>query len=213
MNAFISSLLRPLRTIPLVLSAALLLTVGGATAFGGESGDKPLAGKHVLFLVADQFHDAETFFPLGYLAARGASVTVAGLAPGTVGAYNSNATIDVETTVAELEIDSFDALVIPGGGSPGKLRQDEALVRFTADFFNTGRPVAAICHGPQVLVTAGVLVGLEATCFGGMSDELEEAGARYIDRPLVRDGNLITSRLPKDLAPFSEAIAEALAGG
>ncbi len=206
------SLLSPIRTL-LILPTVLVLMIGGATAFGAESSHKPLAGKHVLFLVADRFQDAETFFPMGYLAAQGASITVAGLAPGTVGAYNSDATIEVETTVAELQIDSFDALVIPGGGSPGNLRQDEDLVRFTAAFFKTGRPVAAICHGPQLLVTAGVMEGLEATCFSGMSRELEEAGARYIDQPLVRDGNLITSRLPEDLAPFSRAIAEAMTEG
>ena len=213
MKSSASFLLAPFRTLLCTVPATFLLLLGIATAFGGETTSKPLAGKHVLFLVADRFQDAETFFPLGYLAARGASITVAGLAPGTVGAYNSDATIEVETTVAELRIDDFDALVIPGGGSPGNLRQDEDLVRFTAAFFESGRPVAAICHGPQLLVTAGVMEGLEATCFSGMRGELEETGAHYLDQPLVRDGNLITSRLPKDLAPFSQAIAKAMTGG
>ena len=94
--------------------------------------------------------------------------------------------------------------------SPGFAPTDVpvSIIFCLADYCGT-----AICHGPQLLVTAGVMEGLEATCFSGMSGELKEAGARYLDQPLVRDGNLITSRLPKDLAPFSQAIAEAITGG
>ncbi len=80
-------------------------------------------------------------------------------------------------------------LVIPGGRSPGNLRQHEAIVQFARKLTEAGKPVAAICHGPQVLVTAGVLEGKDATCFAGMADELREAGASYTDAPMIRDEN------------------------
>lgn len=84
------------------------------------------------------------------------------------------------------------------------------MVQFTKEFFETGKPIAAICHGPQVLVTAGVLDGKKSTCFPGMSDELKEAGAAYHDQPVVRDGNLITSRIPDDIPLFSKTLEAAL---
>ncbi len=83
-------------------------------------------------------------------------------------------------------------------------------MEFAREFYETGKPMAAICHGPQVLITAGVLDGVNATCFPGMSDELKESGAEYQDLPVLRDGNLITSRIPNDIPVFSEAIAKAL---
>ncbi len=107
-------------------------------------------------------------------------------------------------------MDDFHAMVIPGGHSPNWLRQHEAVVDFARAFYASGKPTAAICHGPQVLITAGVLDGVDATCFPGMSDELKESGANYQDVPVLRDGNLITSRIPDDIPAFSEAIKQAL---
>jgi protease I len=189
-----------------LLAATILLS--GATP--GWADEKPLEGKRVLFLVGEGFHDGETFFPMGYLAHRGAKITVAGVSPAEVTAYNSDATVNVEKAVSEISVDRYDAMVIPGGRSPANLRQYGDVVEFAGKFFESGKPVAAICHGPQVLVTAEVLEGYEATCVASISGEIEGAGATYRDEAMVRDRNLITSRLPGDLPDFVRAIEDAL---
>ncbi len=199
-----------------VLMAAMLIVPGcealeeAVEPENDVDAQNELTGKRVAILITEGFHDAETLDPKEYLADRGASVTVIGPEVATVGAYNSDVEVDIEKAVADVSIDDFDALVIPGGQSPDNLRQYDEVVDFARDFFNTGKPVAAICHGPQVLVTAGVLEQRTATCFGDMSYELKEAGAEYVDEELVIDGNLITSRVPDDLPVFSEAIADVL---
>jgi len=174
--------------------------------------NKSLAGKNVVFLVAEGFHDGETLYPMGYLVNRGAKVTVIGIEPAVVKAYNSDVRVVVQKAVGDVAVDQFDAMVIPGGRSPAALREHDAVVGFARDFFNTGKPVAAICHGPQVLVTAGVLEGYNATCVAGISSELTEAGAVYEDKAVIHDRNLITSRLPRDLAVFCATIEKALIG-
>jgi len=127
-----------------------------------------------------------------------------------VTAYNSDFTITVERAVRDVSVDDFDALVLPGGEAPSVLREIPEVVEFAEEFFKSGKTVGAICHGPQVLVTAGVLEGRTCTAVGGIKQELEEAGATYVDEELVIDGNLITSRTPRDLAVFSQAIGEAI---
>jgi protease I len=194
-----------------LLASASLLVAGAAlmvspTPAHASEAAAPLAGKHILFLVGEGVHDGETFMPMAYLVNRGAQVSIAGVAPGEVAAYNSDYRVTVEKSVAELAVDDFDAMVIPGGRSPAWLREHDTVVGFAREFFATGKPVAAICHGPQVLITAGVLQGLRTTGVAGISEELAQAGAVYLDEAVVRDGNLITSRLPKDLPAFSRAI-------
>ncbi|MGC9453992.1 MAG: type 1 glutamine amidotransferase domain-containing protein [Phycisphaerae bacterium] len=171
---------------------------------------QPLAGKRVAMLLTEGFQDAEAMSPMEYLGGLGAEVTVVGPVVGSVTAYNSDEQIEVETAVADVSVDDFDALVIPGGHSPENLREHEAAVSFAGEFFRSGKPVAAICHGPQVLVTAGVLEGATVTAYSGIEDELTEAGAEYVDEPVVEYENLITSRLPGDLPQFNAAIADAL---
>ena len=206
--------------LTLGLMGLLTFTIACATApapvTAGSHGEydagksQSLAGKHVAFLVGEGVHDGETYMPMAYLVNRGAKVTIIGVEPGTVEAYNSDYTFKVQKSVGEVKVGDFDAMVIPGGQSPDWLRGHDKVVDFARDFFESGRPVAAICHGPQVLVAAGVLEGRAATCVAGISDEIEEAGAEYRDEAMVRDGNLITSRLPGDLPVFSRAIEEAL---
>ncbi len=116
----------------------------------------------------------------------------------------------VQKTIGEVGVDDFDALVLPGGKAPAVLREDPAAVAFAREFYNSGKPVAAICHGPQVLASAGVLRGVTTTGVGGIREELESAGAKYVDEALVIDGNLITSRVPDDLPAFCKAIEEAV---
>lgn len=137
-------------------------------------------------------------------------ITVIGPETGRVKAYNSDFEIVVQKKVGEVSVDEFDALVLPGGRAPAALREDPTVVEFAKNFFNSGKPVAAICHGPQVLARAGVLKDVTTTAVGSIRGELEEVGANYVDEALVIDGNLITSRVPGDLPVFSKAIEEAI---
>ncbi len=174
-----------------------------------EKEEKMSKGR-VAVLVADGFHDGEAYMPMGFLLNNGFDITVIGPEPVMVTAYNSDFTIQIERSVRDVTPDDFDALVLPGGKGPALLREIPEVVDFVAAFNETGKPIAAICHGPQVLITAGLVEGMTCTGVSGIQDELEEAGATYIDEPLVISNNIITSRVPKDLYPFSNAIVEAL---
>ncbi|MFO7865269.1 MAG: type 1 glutamine amidotransferase domain-containing protein [Candidatus Aminicenantes bacterium] len=169
-----------------------------------------LTGKKVAVLIAEGFHDGETIEPKLFLEERGAEVVVLGPAVGDVQAYNSERVITIEKAVEEAEVADFDALILPGGKGPAVLREHEAAVNFAREFMESGKPVAAICHGPQVLVTAGVLEGRRMTCVSEVAEEVQEAGGEYVDESVVVDGNLITSRVPADLPAFNEAILNAL---
>lgn len=164
----------------------------------------------VVILVAEGFHDAEAYMPYGYLTNQGIDVTVIGSEIGPVTAYNSDFTIGIERNVNDVSIDEFEALIIPGGKAPSVLRENSDIVDFVTEFFEAGKITAAICHGPQVLVTAGVLEGRTCAGVSGIQEEIEEAGAEYRDEELVIDDNLITSRVPDDLDSFSMAISEAV---
>jgi protease I len=167
----------------------------------------------VAFLVGEGFHDGETYMTMGYLINTGHDVTVIGTAPGTLTAYNSAFTVQVERSVNDVDPNDFDALVLPGGKGPAAIRNNADVQAFVKAWWDTGRPTAAICHGPQVLISAGVMEGLTSTGIGGIKDELEAAGVTYIDRAVVTDQQLITSRDPDDLNDFSKAIAEAIRAG
>ncbi len=169
-----------------------------------------LTNFHVAFLVGEGFHDGETFVPMGYLTSRGATVTIIGVEPGEVGSYNSDFTVNIQISVDDVTPENFDALIIPGGESPAWLREHDNVVEFTRTFFEQQGITAAICHGPQVLITAGVMTGKTATGFEGIQEELEEAGVDYYDESVIRDEHLITSRIPDDLYDFTTAIEQAL---
>ena len=166
--------------------------------------------KKVAVLVDEGFHDGEAFMPIGYLTNRGAKVTVIGPEKGIVKAYNSDFTIKIQKSISDVSVDDFDALILPGGRAPALLRENEKVVEFTKAFFESGKITAAICHGPQVLVKAGVLEGLKSTSFAGIQKEMEAAGALFRDTSVVVDGNLITSRIPVDLNDFCKNIEKAL---
>lgn len=174
----------------------------------GQSEEEPVP--NIAILLTGGFHDAEAYMPMGYLVNKGYDVTVIGPEKGMVKAYNSDFTIVVERDMDEVSTDDFAVLIIPGGHAPAALREDQAVVDFVKAFFETGKPVAAICHGPQVLITAGVMDGMTSSGYSGIREELEEAGATYIDQALVTDQNLITSRVPSDLSVFCRAIGESL---
>ncbi|MFW5803410.1 MAG: DJ-1/PfpI family protein [Verrucomicrobiota bacterium] len=189
-----------------------------ATAAGLAEADagSELDGRTVGVLIADGFHGGETRGPIEYLRERGATVLPIGIEAGEVKSGKQSYTIERTVDQPQL-VDDLDAVVIPGGNSPKKLRQVDAVLEFVRAFAASGKPLAAICHGPQVLISAGVLDGRRATCvvvedreYFDVRDELTEAGAEYRNEPVVSDGNIITSRLPQDVPRFSAAIAQVL---
>jgi len=170
-----------------------------------------LDGKHIAILMGEGVLDSEALFPIGYLESYGAQTTVIGVKQGKIQTSDQELTLQVEHSVKDVDVNQFDALVIPGGSSPEHLREHDFVVSFARQFFQTGKPVAAVCHGPQLLISAGVMEGKRATCYHTVQQELEAAGVNYIDQAMVRDGNLITSRNPGDLPAFSKALHQALA--
>jgi protease I len=117
----------------------------------------------------------------------------------------------VDKTLRDVNPDEYDFLVLPGGKAPSAVRQEEAALDIARAFFERGKPVAAICHGPQILVSAGLLRNRHATCYRSVAEELKKAGALYDDKEFVVDGNLITSREPSDLPAFMREIGKMLA--
>ncbi len=164
----------------------------------------------VAVLVAEGFHDGEAYMPIGFLLNQGFEITVIGPERGSVKAYNSDFTINIEKAVSEVSPEDFHALVLPGGQGPSVLRENDEVINFVSQFWQTGRVTAAICHGPQVLISANLMEGKTSTGIGGIQEELEEAGVNFVDQSVVIDGHLITSRMPDDLYDFSQAIVEEL---
>jgi len=162
-------------------------------------------------LVGEDFEDSEFTVPYERLGTAGHQVTVLGSRPGTtVKGKRGKATARIERTAADADVGEFDALVIPGGYSPDHLRLDPGAVSFVRRFSGTGKPVAAVCHGPQLLIEADVVDGRTVTSWPSVRKDLENAGATWVDREVVEDRNLITSRKPDDLEGFSAAILRRL---
>lgn len=170
----------------------------------------PLAGRRIALLVAPMYRDEEVFEPLAELSARGATVTVLGI-DGSPVLGKLGGVVEPDGCIVDVRPDDFDAVIIPGGQAPERLRLDLATLAFVREFARRGATIAAICHGPQVLISADLLRGRRATCYEGIRDDVKLAGAHYEDAPVVVDGNLITSRTPDDLPSFHDAITAALA--
>lgn len=169
-----------------------------------------LQGKNVAMVLAANFEDVEAIDPKDYLEERGAKVTVIGLEMGEI-AGKKGGSLSADATFDKVKVGDFDLLVIPGGGSPENLRVHDNAVQFTRDFAESGKPVAAICHGAQLLISADVIQNKTITCVNKIRDDVKNAGAKYVDEALVTDGNFITSRVPGDLPVFNQAVAESLA--
>jgi protease I len=167
------------------------------------------SGKRVAFVLANGFEDIEATSPLEEVEKAGAVTTVVGIEKGQVSG-KKGATIEATKTFDEVSPDDFDALVIAGGGSPENLRIHDPAVAFTRSFVESGKPVASICHGPQLLISAKILAGRRVTGVNKIRDDIANAGGLYVDEPIVIDGNLITSRVPGDLPQFNEALVSAL---
>lgn len=160
-------------------------------------------------ILAEKFEDSEATSPIEALEAAGVEVTVLGTTTGTL-TGKKGAAVEASATIASADVDSFDLLVIPGGGSPENLRIDDNAVAFTQRFVASGKPVASICHGPQLLISADVLSGRTVTAVNKIRDDIRNAGGTYVDEELVVDGNLISSRVPDDLPAFNQALLDAL---
>jgi protease I len=170
-----------------------------------------LAGKRVAILVEDGFEDRELTGPRDALEAAGAAVTIVGPSAGAkFRGKRGNAVVTAAEAAGAIRIKDFDALVIPGGYAPDKMRMRHAMVDLAREAMDAGKPVAAICHGPQLLISANVLRGRTLTCWPSIAIDVKNAGGLYVDKPVVEDGNLITSRKPDDVPMFSEAVIRAL---
>lgn len=164
---------------------------------------------HALIVSADQFEDCELLYPFYRLREDGAAVTVAAPAAGRITGKHGY-TVTVDAPLAALDTERFDLLVLPGGKAPAALVHEPAALAIARAFVRGNRPVAAICHGPQVLAAAGVLAGRHVTAYHTVADDLRRAGAFYEDRAVVVDGALVTSRQPADLPDFMRALRRAL---
>lgn len=174
-----------------------------------------LSETHILIIATDGFEESELMKPRQALLDAGARVTLASLATDPIQGESGGekgATIMPDTTVAEIDSDDYDALILPGGvANPDTLRMDDTTVELVRQFFDDDKPVAAICHAPWLLVEADVLDGRRATGWPSIRTDMENAGADVVDEEVVVDGNLITSRKPDDIPAFVEAIKTALA--
>ncbi|ALR12998.1 type 1 glutamine amidotransferase domain-containing protein [Mycobacteroides saopaulense] len=169
----------------------------------------------VAILAADGVERVELEQPREAILAAGGRVVVLSLRSGEIQARNHDlepaGTVRVDRTVRTASVDEYDGLVLPGGTvNPDKLRSDPDAVRFVRDFVASGKTVAAICHGPWTLAEARVLTGRTVTCYPSIRTDLRNAGASVLDRELVIDHNLITSRSPDDLPAFCRAIVDNL---
>jgi deglycase len=165
----------------------------------------------VAILVGAGFEDFEFAEPCDQLVRAGHRVVVIGAEAGaTVEGKHRKVRATLERAASSVRPDDFDALVIPGGRSPAMLRSDPAVVSFVRDFVRTGKLVAAICHGPGLLAEAEAVHGRTVTSWPAVRAELEVAGAQWVDREVVLDGNLVTSRKPADLDAFCEVILKQL---
>jgi protease I len=158
-----------------------------------------------LFISADTYEDSELLVPYYRLLEEGIEVDIASMKKQPIKGKRGYE-VEVTKTLTEVRPEDYDILVLPGGKAPEAVRREPVAMEICRDFFRKGKPVAAICHGPQTLITAGLLNGRHATCYRTVADELKAAGAIYEDTEVVVDGNLVTSRQPSDLPAFLREI-------
>jgi protease I len=162
--------------------------------------------KKIAVLIADYFEDSEYSKPAEAFRKEGHQLIHIGLQAGqTVHGKNRKSSAKIDKAVKEASVNDYDALFIPGGFSPDQLRADDNAVKFVKEFTNSGKPIFAICHGPQLLITAQVLKGRKITGWKSIIQDIKNAGAEFLDQQVVEDGNLISSRNPNDIPAFIQA--------
>jgi len=170
-----------------------------------------LDGKRIAILAEEGFEDSELIEPLRAMKEAGARVVIVG--SGSQESYRGKrgrATIKVDVTADKVKAEDFDAIIVPGGYAPDKMRLHQPMIDLVRKAHDLGRVIAAICHGPQLLISADIVSGRRLTSWPSVAVDLKNAGANWVDEPLAQDGNLITSRKPADLPRFNKAIIEAL---
>jgi protease I len=174
-----------------------------------------LKGKRVAFLATDMVEQVELTEPWQAIEEAGAEIDLVSLEEGEIQGFNHYDRADtftVDRTVGEASAEDYDALVLPGGvGNPDTLRTDDKAVQFVGEFFEAGKPVAAICHAAWMLVEADVARGRTLTSYPSIKKDVRNAGGNWVDEEVVVDGNLVTSRRPDDIPAFNEKVLEQLA--
>jgi len=177
--------------------------------------DRLLQDQHVAILVMDGFEQIEMTHPRNALQAAGAAVDIVSPMPRQVRGWDRGdwgETFPVDVTLEEARAEAYDALILPGGRiNPDKLRREEAVQEFIRAFFTQKKPVAAICHGAWSLIDAGEVEGRRMTSYHSIQEDLKNAGADWVNEPVVEDDLLITSRNPQDLGAFSSRLVDVLA--
>lgn len=198
-----------------------------------------IKGKNIVILAAHEFEDIELLYPILRFSEEGAMITVATLPSGAAGHFSTRpywpdkpitgrfgSTVPlyvleegkrwIHRSTDDLKVEEYDAVVIPGGFAPDYLRCDKKVLSFVAGMYRKGKVVAAICHGPQVLISTDVvegtdmLKGKKVCSWIAVRDDLKNAGAEWVDEPVVRNGNVITGRVPDDLPQFCQEVIKAL---
>ena len=176
-----------------------------------------LNGKTVAILTENGFEEVELTSPKKALEEAGATVHIVSPQKGKVKAWNHDhwsIELPVDKNISDVKADDYDALMLPGGVlNPDKLRRNKDAVEFTKDFLEAGKPVAAICHGPQLLIETNLLEDREMTSYPSVQTDLKNAGAHWHDREVVVDNGLVTSRSPEDLEAFNQKMIEEIAEG
>jgi protease I len=174
-------------------------------------------GKKVAILTENGFEETELTGPKKVMEAAGIKVDIVSPQKGKVKAWahdHWSIELPVNVNLSNADVEDYDALVIPGGVmNPDLMRMNEDCVQFAKDFMETGKPVAAICHGPQLLIETGLLKGRKMTSYPAIKTDLKNAGADWRDKEVVVDDNLITSRSPKDLEAFNKKLLEQIKEG
>lgn len=176
-----------------------------------------LSNKKVAILTEEGFEQVELTSPKAALEAAGATVHIISPKSGKIKAWDKTdwgIEVDVDKELSTVSPDDYDALVLPGGVlNPDKLRQNKDAVAFTSAFLDEGKPVAAICHGPQLLIETGMIKGRTLTSYPSLETDLKNAGANWVDEEVVTDNGLVTSRRPDDLDAFNSKTIEEIAEG
>ncbi len=172
-----------------------------------------LKGKRIAILAEQDFEDVELTEPLKAMKEAGAQIFIVG--SGSRPSYQGKrgkATIKVDIDADKVRAEDFDAIIIPGGYAPDKMRLHQPMIDLVKKAHDLGKVIAAVCHGPQLLISADIVRGRRLTSWPSVAIDLKNAGAIWVDEPIVRDGNIITSRRPSDLPVFNRAIIQALGG-
>lgn len=165
----------------------------------------------VLIISADNFEDTELLFPYYRLREEGIDVDVASMSRGKIKGKHGYE-IEVNKSLDEVRPEDYDMLILPGGKAPAAIRKEKKALDIAKYFFEKDKPVSSICHGPQILISAGLMKGRHATSYKSVAPEMKEAGADYEDRDVVIDGKLVTSRQPSDLPAFMRETMKKLKG-